>query len=305
MLAHELAAVVGVGAVADHVAQAPDLDRRAGGDVLEHRLEGVPVAVDVGDDRDLHLSSPAPCASAGRRSAAVVAAIAVAEAAAMLLRPRTGLVDPAPVKAEWYFSPAEIDRARSVPPAAAGAVRRHARGPGRGARRLRADGRRACRRPPRARRCAVSLSRRRCRWPRSPGGARWRVGLVTQSWGGWAATSASRWRSARSRARRPARASMALVRRLGPRWWLAGRRGGGRDGRRLHVRGPVVLAPLFNRFTDLPPGPARDDVLELAGRAGLKVGQRARGRRARGARPPPTRTSPGSGRRSGSSSTTP
>ena len=52
------AAVVGVGAVADDVAQAPDL-RRAGAacDVGEHRLEGVAVAVDVGDDGDLHGSA--------------------------------------------------------------------------------------------------------------------------------------------------------------------------------------------------------------------------------------------------------
>src|SRR3954468_10026914 len=47
-----------------------------------------------------------------KRPAAVVAAVAVAEAAAMLLRPRTGLADPAPVNAESYFSPAELDRAR-------------------------------------------------------------------------------------------------------------------------------------------------------------------------------------------------
>src|SRR4051812_17700782 len=47
-----------------------------------------------------------------KRPAAVMAAIAVAEAAALLLRPRTGLADPAPVKAASYFSPAELDRAR-------------------------------------------------------------------------------------------------------------------------------------------------------------------------------------------------
>src|SRR5947209_442449 len=47
-----------------------------------------------------------------QRSAAVVAAVAVAEGAAMLLRPRTGPADPAPVTAASYFSPAELDRAR-------------------------------------------------------------------------------------------------------------------------------------------------------------------------------------------------
>jgi STE24 endopeptidase len=37
---------------------------------------------------------------------------------------------------------------------------------------------------------------------------------------------------------------------------------------------PVVLAPLFNRFTALPPdSPARAQVLELARRAGVDVGQ--------------------------------
>ena len=54
VLAHQRAAVVGVGAVADDVAQAPQLAGAGGRDVGEHRLEGVPVAVDVGDDGDEH-----------------------------------------------------------------------------------------------------------------------------------------------------------------------------------------------------------------------------------------------------------
>jgi STE24 endopeptidase len=36
---------------------------------------------------------------------------------------------------------------------------------------------------------------------------------------------------------------------------------------------PVVLDPLFNRFEKLPPGEVRSDVLDLAGRAGVDVGQ--------------------------------
>ena len=56
VLARQPAAVVGIGAVAHHVAQAPDLLRRAGPDVGKDRLEGVTVAVDVGDDGDLHES---------------------------------------------------------------------------------------------------------------------------------------------------------------------------------------------------------------------------------------------------------
>ena len=54
VLAGELHADVGVGSVADEVAQAPQLGRVAGGDRIEHRLEGLAVAVDIGDDRDLH-----------------------------------------------------------------------------------------------------------------------------------------------------------------------------------------------------------------------------------------------------------
>src|ERR671932_175021 len=37
--------------------------------------------------------------------------------------------------------------------------------------------------------------------------------------------------------------------------------------------GPVVLDPIFNRFTPLPDGEARRDVLELAERAGVEVGE--------------------------------
>ncbi|MDP9346359.1 MAG: M48 family metalloprotease, partial [Actinomycetota bacterium] len=37
--------------------------------------------------------------------------------------------------------------------------------------------------------------------------------------------------------------------------------------------GPVVLDPLFNRFSPLAPGPTRSDVLELARRAGVAVGE--------------------------------
>ncbi len=36
---------------------------------------------------------------------------------------------------------------------------------------------------------------------------------------------------------------------------------------------PVVLAPLFNRFDELPPGEARDSVVELGERAGVDVGE--------------------------------
>ena len=80
---------VGVGAVADEVAEAPELLRAVGLGGLDHRLEGVPVAVDVGDDGDPHGGvASIRCRRGSRLPLAVVAALVVAEAAVLLLRPR-------------------------------------------------------------------------------------------------------------------------------------------------------------------------------------------------------------------------
>src|SRR5215218_815307 len=43
---------------------------------------------------------------------AIAAAVVVAELAVVLLRPREGLIEPAPVRAESYFSASELERAR-------------------------------------------------------------------------------------------------------------------------------------------------------------------------------------------------
>src|SRR5882757_3960303 len=43
---------------------------------------------------------------------AIAAAVVVAEVAVVLLRPREGLVEPAPVRVESYFSAHELERAR-------------------------------------------------------------------------------------------------------------------------------------------------------------------------------------------------
>src|SRR3954471_7866599 len=43
---------------------------------------------------------------------AVGIAVACAGAATVVLRPRSGLIEPAPVAAEAYFSPSELDRVR-------------------------------------------------------------------------------------------------------------------------------------------------------------------------------------------------
>jgi STE24 endopeptidase len=207
-----------------------------------------------------------------KQSAAVVAAIAVAEAAAMLLRPRTGLVDPAPVKAASYFSPAEIDRARSFRRpqlalfgcilAAQGAV-------------LTAFVRRPPRLSPAASGAALALSLSIAPLPFAAMARRraMHVGLITQSWRGWAGDVGKSLAIGAVEGATAGAGVMALVRKLGPRWWLAGSAAGIATGAAFTYAAPIVLAPMFNRFTELPPGPARDDVLELAGQAGLNVGK--------------------------------
>jgi Zn-dependent protease with chaperone function len=207
-----------------------------------------------------------------KQSAAVVAAIAVAEAAAMLLRPRTGLVDPAPVKAGWYFSPAEIDRVRSYrrPQRALFAGMLAVQGAVLG--RL---AKRPPRLPPAASGAALALSLSVAPLPLAAIARRRavEVGLVTQSWGGWSSDVAKSLAIGAVEGAAAGAGVMALVRRFGPRWWLPGAGAAVATGTAMAYVAPVVLAPMFNRFTDLPPGPARDDVLELAGQAGLNVGR--------------------------------
>ena len=204
--------------------------------------------------------------------AAVVAAIAVAEAAAMLLRPRTGLADPAPVKAESYFSPAELDRARRFgrPQLALFGAILAVKGGVLGA---------LVRRPPQLRPAAsgavLTLSLAIAPLPLAAVARRrsMAVGLITQPWRGWAADVAKSLVIQGVEGAVFGAGATALVRRLGSRWWIAGSGAAVATSAAFTYAGPVLLAPLFNRFTDLPPGPAREDILELAGRAGLKVGR--------------------------------
>lgn len=199
-----------------------------------------------------------------------MAAIGVAEAAAMLLRPRTGLADPAPVKAQSYFSPAELDRARRFgrPQLALYGGIVAVQGGVLGA---------LARRPPRLRPAAsgavLALSLALAPLPLAAVARRraMSVGLITQPWRGWAVDVAKSLAIRGAEGAAFGAGASALVRRLGSRWWIAGAGAAVGTSAAFTYAGPVLLAPLFNRFTDLPPGPVRDDVLELAGRAGLRV----------------------------------
>jgi STE24 endopeptidase len=99
------------------------------------------------------------------------------------------------------------------------------------------------------------------------------VGLVTQSWGGWAGDVA---KSAGISTLFAAGGGAVLVlglRRFGRNWWAPGAAFVAGFALIFTYLGPIVLDPVFNKFTPLPAGATRDDVLELARRAGVDVGE--------------------------------
>jgi STE24 endopeptidase len=97
------------------------------------------------------------------------------------------------------------------------------------------------------------------------------VGLVTQSWGGWAVDVAKG--AAIGGVMSGAGGALLVVgmRRFGRDWWAPGAAAVAGFALIFSYLGPVVLDPLFNKFTPLPAGATRDDVLDLARRAGVEV----------------------------------
>ena len=99
------------------------------------------------------------------------------------------------------------------------------------------------------------------------------VGLVTQDWLGWAGDVAKS--QAIGAVLWGAGGALLIfgMRKLGRRWWVAGAVVVILFGVAITYASPIVLDPLFNKFTPLKEGRTRADVLELAKRAGIDVGQ--------------------------------
>src|ERR1700716_2043883 len=194
---------------------------------------------------------------------ALVAVVVVAEAAVLLLRPRGGVIDPAPVSVRSYFSEHQITRARDFrrPQLAlyagqlavelgvlVGLVRRP---PGRL--------RRPFRRPlvaGAAAGAALAVVLSVAPLPLAAI-ARQRsidVGLTTQSWGGWAGDLVKSTAIGAVFAGAGAALLLALMRRFSRGWWLAGSAAAGAGRAALLYIGPVVLGPIFNRLKPLAPG---------------------------------------------------
>jgi len=214
--------------------------------------------------------------------AALAAAGVAARLGVLLLGPRRGLIAPFPVDVAEHFSGAEIERARAYrrpqlrlaaarsvmegalllalvrrPPAPLIRLGPHRALNGARAGALLSGGLTAATLP------LAVLSRRR-------GLA---AGLLTQSWEGWATDVAKSAGIGAGLAGTGAAGTLELVRRWPRQWWLPGSALLVGVSAISLVAGPTVIDPLFNRFTALAAGPLRDDVLELAGRAGVDVGE--------------------------------
>lgn len=217
-----------------------------------------------------------------RLPVALVAAVVAAEAAVLLLRPRAGVIEAAPVSARSYFSPTELERAREYrrPQLALYGGQLLVEG---GILLLLA------RRPPRwlarpfrrplvaggAVAAALSVGLGVATLPLAAIGRQRAldVGLATQSWGGWAVDVAKSTAIGAALAGAGGVLLLGLMRRFPRRWWMPASGAVIAVGAVFLYVGPVVLAPLFNRFEPLPPGQTRSDVLEVAARAGVDVGE--------------------------------
>jgi STE24 endopeptidase len=207
---------------------------------------------------------------------------AAAEAGVRLLAPSEPAIEPAPLELERYFSPEEVRRgARYARPQLALGIARSLLELAALTSLVRRTRRAARDRPARPYAGAAiaaaagvagmtvlalplsAASRRRAI----------AVGLVTQSWGGWAVDVVKATAIEAALAGGAGAAMIGLIRRFPRGWWLPAAGGSVAVGALLGALAPVLLDPLFNDFTPLPEGGLRADVLGLAKAAGVEVGE--------------------------------
>jgi STE24 endopeptidase len=99
------------------------------------------------------------------------------------------------------------------------------------------------------------------------------VGLATQTWGAWLRDLLKGGALGLALNAGVAPVAVALMRRFPRGWWLPASGIAVAGAGTLTFLAPVVLDPLFNNFTPLAAGAVREDVLELAARAGVSVGE--------------------------------
>jgi Zn-dependent protease with chaperone function len=214
---------------------------------------------------------------------AILVAVAAAGAATFLLRPRSGVIEPAPVDVEAYFTAFQLDRAEDF----------------RSVQRLLGIGGLALGtgtiallawRPPR--RLFERLGRRPLLGAAAAGAGisvllvvvglpidAWQrsrsldVGLATQSWSDWASDVVRSTAIDAAFAAAGGVLALVLIRRFRRNWWAPGAAVVVAFGVITIWLWPIVIDPIFNDFEPLRPGPVRQDVLELAREAGVDVGE--------------------------------
>src|SRR4051794_1424111 len=220
-----------------------------------------------------------------RLPVALVVAVAAATAATYLLRPR-GVIEPVPVEAQQYFTQSQLNRADDFQ-----SLQRllGLAGLGIGITTLAV----LALRPPRA---VPTLLARLERRPLLGGAAAaagislvlvvtglpvraWMraraidVGLATQSWPNWAVDVLKAAGIGAVTAAIGGLVAMVLVRRFPRHWWAPAAVIVVAYGVVTIWLYPILIDPVFNRFEKLPQGKLRSDVLQLADRAGVNVGE--------------------------------
>jgi len=217
---------------------------------------------------------------------AVVIAVVAAGAATLILRPRTGLIEPAAIDPTAYFSAAELRRAEDFRGlqrligvggllVSAGTLALLALRP---PRRVRRSLERAESHPVRGGAlvgAGLSLTLVATGLPLSLWAHQRAVdyGLSTQSLDAWFGDVGKSAAIGALIAAAGGAIGVALIRRFPRRWWIPA--AGVVTGFAVLVLylSPVLVDPLFNHFEPLPEGELRADVLRLAKRADVDVGE--------------------------------
>ncbi len=213
-------------------------------------------------------------------------AVVAAGAATLALRPRGGLIRAAPAKPQAYFSASELDRIHDYV----------------GTQRLLGLGSLALtgavlvvfaiRPPGLVRRTVARMGDRPLAGSAMAGAGIFiavavatlplsavaqnrakEFGLSTQGWGSWAGDLAKGDAINAVFAAAGGALLVLLIRRFPRHWWFPGAVAVIAVSALFEFLAPVALDPLFNRFTALPNGRLRSEVLDLARRANVRVGQ--------------------------------
>jgi STE24 endopeptidase len=235
----------------------------------------------------MRMAGSLPRSTAARIGGAAVAMIVVAELAVLLLSPGDEPPDPVPVNEADYFSAAQLERAHDFRNGQtwlffgslaieAGVLVAFAYG-----------------RPAATRRLLDSFAERPLRGAALAGGGIavatavatlpvgiWSheravdVGLSTQSLDSWLSDVGKSTAISAVLTAAGAALLFAVVRRFPKRWWIPGTVLVVLIATLVTWVGPVVLAPIFNKFQPLPQNSqARREVIDLADRAGVEIGQ--------------------------------